>query len=124
MNEAFDLVSIRRTLNKMLSSGLLPNIDVLDTPSPGFQVNLNLDRHTFPGGYQGVQHRNLLRDHHPEAVQAGPDPRDLAADPKPGVFPGQSPLRTHEQAGPVVRDQDHQSRQEPSGSRCDMESPF
>ena len=60
----------------------------------------------------------------PPVVQAGPDPRDLAADPQPSVFPGQSPLRTQEQADPVVRDPDHQPRQEPSGSRCDMESPF
>ena len=77
MNEAFDTASIRRTLAKMLASGKLPNIECLDTPSPGFQAMARVDRRTFPGGYQGVQHRNLLRDYHPEAVQAQPDPRDF-----------------------------------------------
>lgn len=87
MKEAFDLASIRRTLRGMLDKGLLPDIDCLDTPSPGFINNTRVDRRTFPGGYEGVQHRNLLRDHHPEAVQAAPDPRDFqaAADPRPDL---------------------------------------
>ena len=76
MNEAFDLASVRRTLRHMLDKGLIPDIETLDTPSPGFLKNTGPDRRTFPGGYTGVQHRNLLRDHHPEAVQVV-NPRDF-----------------------------------------------
>ena len=77
MKEAFDLVSVRRTLRHMLDKGLIPDIETLDTPSPGFLKNTGPDRRTFPGGYTGTPHRNLLRDHHPETVQAGPSPRDF-----------------------------------------------
>ena len=77
MKEAFDLASVRRTLRHMLDKGLIPDIETLDTPSPGFLKNTGPDRRTFPGGYTGTPHRNLLRDHHPETVQAGPSPRDF-----------------------------------------------
>ena len=87
MKEAFDLASIRLTLRGMLDKGLLPNVECLDTPSPGFIANTRVDRRTFPGGYEGIQHQNLLRDYHPETVDKGPDPRDFQAptDPPLGV---------------------------------------
>ena len=85
MKEAFDLASIRLTLRGMLDKGQLPNVDCLDQPSPGFVTNTRVDRRTFPGGYEGVQHRNLLRDYHSETVEKGPDPRDFTpeTDPSP-----------------------------------------
>ena len=79
MKEAFDLASVRRTLRHMVDKGLVPSIETFDTPSPGFVHNTGPDRSHFPGGYTGVPFRNLLRDHHPEAVQASPDPRDFQA---------------------------------------------
>ena len=53
-------------------------LEQLDTPSQGFIRNTRCDRRTFPCGYEGVQHRNLLREPGtaPEAVQVTSE-RDL-----------------------------------------------
>ena len=61
MNEAFELSSVRSTLRHMLEQGLLPSIECLDQPSPGWLANTRVDRRTFPDGYKGMQHQNLLR---------------------------------------------------------------
>ena len=58
---AFDLSSVRQTLNRMLDAGLI-RLENLDEPSPGFKENMNVDWKTFPNGYRGVRHVNLLRD--------------------------------------------------------------
>jgi len=57
---AFDLVSVRQTLRHMLDRGLI-TIENLDDPSPGFRENMNVSWKTFPNGYRGIRHQNLLR---------------------------------------------------------------
>ena len=37
-------------------------LENLDTPSAGFTANTRTDKRTFQSGYQGIKHRNLLRD--------------------------------------------------------------
>ena len=53
-------------------------LENLDKPSAGWVANTFVDIRTFPDGYQGIQHRNLLRDGmpQPERVQVI-DPKDL-----------------------------------------------
>ena len=77
MQPAFDLSNIRLTLKKAVENGHF-TVDHLDTPSEGFIRNTRCDRRTFPCGYEGVQHRNLLREPGaaPEAVQVTSE-RDL-----------------------------------------------
>jgi len=58
---AFDLSSVRQTLRHMLDAGLI-RLENLDEPSPGFKENMNVSWKTFPNGYRGVRHVNLLRD--------------------------------------------------------------
>ena len=58
---AFDLSSVQQTLSRMLDAGLI-RLENLDEPSPGFKENMNVDWKTFPKGYRGVRHVNLLRD--------------------------------------------------------------
>ena len=53
--------AIRLTLRKAVDNGHF-TLEQLDDPSPGFQKNARPDRRLFPNGYEGVQHRNLLRD--------------------------------------------------------------
>lgn len=67
------------TLLKAVQAGHF-TVEQLDTPSPGFVANTRCDRRTFPGGYEGVQFRNLLREEPAPApvVQAAPDPKDFA----------------------------------------------
>jgi hypothetical protein len=45
----------------MLDAGLI-RLENLDEPSPGFKENMSVDWKTFPKGYHGVRHVNLLRD--------------------------------------------------------------
>ena len=45
----------------MLDAGLI-RLENLDEPSPGFKENMNVNWKTFPKGYRGVRHVNLLRD--------------------------------------------------------------
>ena len=58
---AFDLSSVRQTLGRMLDAGLI-RLENLDEPSPGFKENMSVNWKTFPKGYHGVRHVNLLRD--------------------------------------------------------------
>ena len=81
---------------KLLRHGIdkgLWTLENLDTPSSGWMANTRTDKRTFPNGYQGAVHRNLLRDpqppESPERVQVV-SPRDFvpAPDPLP-VSPGE-----------------------------------
>ena len=58
---AFDLSSVRQTLRRMLDAGLI-RLENLDEPSPGFKENMNVSWKSFPNGYRGIRHVNLLRD--------------------------------------------------------------
>jgi hypothetical protein len=64
-----------KTLRRAVNDGRFP-LSCLDEPSAGWKTNLKTDRRTFPHGYQGIQHRNLLRDD--PSIEASPSPRDLA----------------------------------------------
>lgn len=64
MNPAFDPASVRTLLRRGITNGWWTLQD-LDVPSPGFRSNLLVARRLFPNGYQGIQHRNLLRDSPP-----------------------------------------------------------
>jgi hypothetical protein len=77
MEKAFDRASIRRTLQHGVRKGYW-TLEDLDQPAPGWASNLLVDRNTFPNGYIGIAHENLLRDYHPELPEAAPSPRDLA----------------------------------------------
>ena len=48
-------------------------VDQLDRPSPGWTAVTKVDRRFFKKGYQGVKHRNLLRE------------SGYAPEPEPGV---------------------------------------
>ena len=86
MKPAFDQTSIRMTLRKAVAAGHF-TVEMLDTPSNGFVNNTNCDRRTFPGGYEGVPFRNLLRDNDSGEVRVEViNPKDLPALP-PGVTP-------------------------------------
>ena len=37
-------------------------VDQIDRPSPGWTAGTKVDRRFFKQGYQGIEHRNLLRD--------------------------------------------------------------
>ena len=77
MQQAFDQTSIRLTLLKAVQNGRF-TIDALDQASGGFHQNTKVHPQFFKNGYQGVQHRNLLREDGvaPEAVQVTSE-RDL-----------------------------------------------
>ena len=80
MQQAFDQTSIRLRLLKAVQDGRF-RMEALDHPSPGFQKNTKVHPMFFKHGYQGVQHRNLLRETdmvQPEAVATRPDPKDFA----------------------------------------------
>jgi hypothetical protein len=61
VKQAFDPESVRDILRRGIANGWW-TLEDLDTPSPGFISNMDVDRRHFPNGYQGIQHRNLLRD--------------------------------------------------------------
>jgi len=44
---------------------------MLDQPSPGWLANTRVDRRTFRSGYNGIQHRNLLRPPDPQLPPLG-----------------------------------------------------
>ena len=69
--------AIRKQLLDGVAKGYW-TVEQIDRPSPGFVENTRCDREHFPGGYEGVQFRNLLRDGGPapEAVQVTSE-RDL-----------------------------------------------
>ena len=88
MDKLYDLNSIRLTLRRAVQAGHF-TVEQLDTPSAGFITNTRCDREHFPGGYEGVQFRNLLREAGvaPEAVQVTSE-RDLPPMPH-GITPAQ-----------------------------------
>ena len=73
MNRPSDLSSVMRTLRHGVEVGHW-TLEQLDTPSAGFRTCTAVDRKTFPGGYEGVQHRNLLRDEPIPPTQAAEPP--------------------------------------------------
>ena len=73
--------SVRKVLQDGIAKGYW-TLETLDRPSAGWAANTRVDSRTFPDGYRGIEHRNLLRDYHPERPQATPDPRDFASDPR------------------------------------------
>ena len=78
MQKAFDTGSIRRALQHGVNQGYWTTED-LDKIPPGWRDNLQVDRTVFPQGYIGIEHKNLLRDYHPELPEAAPSSRDLAS---------------------------------------------
>ena len=48
-------------------------VDQIDRPSPGWTAGTKVDRRFFKNGYNGIQHRNLLRE------------SGYAPQPEPGV---------------------------------------
>ena len=92
MNKLYDLASIRLTLMKAVQNGHF-TVEQLDTPSPGFVTCTAVDREHFPGGYEGVQFRNLLREDPAPTptVQAAPDPKDFAEVLPKSNTPAQAP---------------------------------
>ena len=77
MKKLYDVSSVRLTLRRAVEAGHF-TVEQLDTPSPGFVTCTAVDRAHFPGGYEGVQFHNLLRQpgSAPEAVQVTSE-RDL-----------------------------------------------
>ena len=61
MQPLSDPNAISRVLRDAVTRGKF-KLEDLDEPTEGWKKNLNPDRTYFNGGYQGVQHRNLLRD--------------------------------------------------------------
>ena len=117
-----NLSSIRKTLQDGVEKGYW-RLEDLDRDSPGLQLLKNemqmhrvyeLRDHQFP------EHRNLLRDYHPEAVQAAPDPRDFA-EPGSGIRSDHAPLSVEGGISPLVSNGDHQLQHEPSSRSSDSE---
>ena len=84
------MVDLKRLLREGVEKGYW-TLDSLDRPSPGFISCTHVDRETFPGGYEGVQHRNLLTAPgipHPETVEVINN-KDLPPMPH-GLPPAQS----------------------------------
>ena len=87
MKRAID-PSMLRVLREGIEKGHW-TLEDLDRPSDGFRTTTRVDREWFRGGYEGVQHRNLLRDEvkpHPETVPA-PVPPTQAIDLVPDSCP-------------------------------------
>ena len=78
-------LSIINILRKGVEAGRW-TVDNLDTPSAGWTANTRVDRRTFPGGYTGKQHRNLLREAQPSERVEVVSPRDFST---PLTEPGQ-----------------------------------
>ena len=112
-----------KAIQEQLQDGIAKGywtLEQLDKPSAGWVANTRVDLRSFPDGYQGVQHRNLLRDYHPEQVQAAPDPRDFA-EPGPDLRSDHAPLPTERGAGSMVSDGHHQLQHEPGSRSSDSE---
>ena len=97
------MVDLKQLLREGVEKGYW-TLDALDRPSPGFVSCTRVDRKAFPGGYEGIQHQNLLKVQgipHPETVQVI-DNKDLPPMPH-GVTPAQAiklPLTLDEEKGP------------------------
>ena len=105
-------------VQKQLQDGIAKGywtLEQLDKPSAGWIANTRVDLRTFPDGYQGIEHRNLLRDYHPESVQAAPDPKDFA-QPGSDLRSDHAPLPMEGNSGSVFSDGRDQLGHQP-GSR-------
>ena len=108
-----DLRSIRQQLQDGIDKGYWTLKD-LDKETPGLYLLkeevkhhrvYELRSHPFP------VYRNLLReDHHPEKVQAAPDPRDFEANPGAHLQRGGTPLHVPGGDDPVVGNVDPVAR--------------
>ena len=88
--------SVMPLLRRGVNAGLW-TLEDLDVPSAGWKYNLVIKVADHPKGpvreidYYGKQHRNLLRDHYPEAVEVV-NPRDfepVKADQRSALQPDQ-----------------------------------
>ena len=107
-----------KAIQEQLQDGIAKGywtLEQLDKPSAGWVANTHVDLRSFPDGYQGIQHRNLLRDYHPEQVQAAPDPHDFA-QPGSDIRPGPTPIPVEGDFGSVFSDGRDQLGHQP-GSR-------
>jgi len=86
-----NILAVQKQLREGIEKGYW-TLETLDRPSPGWDLNTRVDIRSHPDGYQGITHRNLLRDYHPEEVQFAPDPRDFA-QPKPPILSGEPSLQ-------------------------------
>lgn len=82
------LQPLSNSLVDLLRDGVkkgLWTMEALDRPSPGWLNNTRVDVRFFPDGYQGKQHRNLLRDPQPESPERVQvvSPRDFIPSPDP-----------------------------------------
>ena len=104
--------SVMPLLRRGVNAGLW-TVEQLDKPSAGWLENMTCKVADYPKGptrevpYYGKEHRNLLRDHHPETVQAGPSPRDFTppSDPQPDVRPTSSPVHLAGEEDPGISDE-------------------
>ena len=121
-----NLAETKRILREGVEKGYW-TLDALDRPSPGFVSCAHVDRETFPGGYEGVQHRNLLKAPgipHPETVQVI-DNKDLPPM-RHGVTPAQGldlPITLDEEKSPnPVQEREPLEATEHQGHADDLET--
>jgi len=58
------MINDQKSIIEILQAGIEKGywtLDVLDYPSAGWTANTRVDRRFFRDGYNGIQHRNLLR---------------------------------------------------------------
>ena len=112
-----------KAIQEQLQDGIAKGywtLEQLDKPSAGWVANTRVDLRTFPDGYQGIEHRNLLRDYHPESVQAAPDPKDFA-QPGSDLRSDHAPLPVEGNSGSVFSDGRDQLGHEPGSRSSDSE---
>ena len=109
MEKLHDLTSVVLTLRRGIEKGRW-TLDDLDTAPPGWELNAQEFAKHHPTLSQTV-YRNLLReDHHPEKVQAAPDPRDFEANSGSSVQRAGTPLHVPGKQASVVSDVDPVAR--------------
>ena len=83
MRQVYDLATIRRTLRDGIAKGYWTE-EHFDTPSLGrrtLEEEIKHHKVVELRSFQLPRHRNLLRDHHPEAVEVV-NPRDFEPAPE------------------------------------------
>ena len=115
MEKLHDLTSVVLTLRRGIQKGHW-TLDDLDIAPPGWELNAREFAKHHPTLSQTV-YRNLLReDHHPEKVQAAPDPRDFEANPGTHVQRGGSSVHVPGGDDPVVSNVDPVARHDGTSS--------
>ena len=112
-----------KAIQEQLQDGIAKGywtLEQLDKPSAGWIANTRVDLRNFPDGYRGIEHRNLLRDYHPESVQAAPDPKDFA-EPGSDLRSDHAPLPVEGNSGSVFSDGRDQLGHEPGSRSSDSE---